>query len=547
MSRRGSVLENYRVPDLTNPINPLAAHEMVSRERMHGQELEQTKQRQKAKAQEDRDKGLDDLKITPGTSGTIYDPTGLKETQELNTEIMAFAKANPDKSIPEIKMMFAPRANRIARFYQKSKTIAAGVDAAVPGLNDLGGYNIPEVKDRAIRSALIDPVTGKIREDVDAIDELKPWWAEAIKAYPMETTTGNALSDYVNNPKGIGKYSDEDKFIDKNKGFTHKKLELNTPAFIQIERDSKGAAIKDENGKYVLEPKYEMLPKSDIFPDGVKVLSKEVFDDLKATKPAAYQRIMGEVANYIKTNNNESDDNIAPNSVEAENIARMLLYGDIKAVWGNRGVTEKDIIAQPPAQKITINNNSGGTNPQAIYNDTWGRIKNKYAEIQKEKIDLLNRSNPNDPRIKQIENNNFLVSMQNLDTEAINLISKQVNEGRAADKQISPDDMYVNFTTNGEIKVYKAKKTANGKEGVIDKDYLIATLPPSSNLKAPQANTKSKVSAQEEAKQREEEIKNQKGKKVYKIGNKEFTEEQLQKGADKNKMSLADYKKSIGL
>ena len=185
MSRRGSVLENYRVPDLTNPINPLAAHEMVSRERMHGQELEQTKQRQKAKAQEDRDKGLDDLKITPGTSGTIYDPTGLKETQELNTEIMAFAKANPDKSIPEIKMMFAQRANRIARFYQKSKTIAAGVDAAIPGLNDLGGYNIPEVKDRAIRSALIDPVTGKIREDVDAIDELKPWWAEAIKAYSM--------------------------------------------------------------------------------------------------------------------------------------------------------------------------------------------------------------------------------------------------------------------------------------------------------------------------------------------------------------------------
>ena len=44
MSRRPSVLENYRVPDLTNPINPLAAHEMVSRERMHGQELEQTKQ-----------------------------------------------------------------------------------------------------------------------------------------------------------------------------------------------------------------------------------------------------------------------------------------------------------------------------------------------------------------------------------------------------------------------------------------------------------------------------------------------------------------------
>ena len=463
MSRRGSVLENYRVPDLTNPINPLAAHEMVSRERMHGQELEQTKQRQKAKAQEDRDKGLDDLKITPGTSGTIYDTTGLKETQELNTEIMAFAKANPDKSIPEIKMMFAQKANRIANFYQKSKTIAAGVDAAVPGLNDLGGYNIPEVKDRAIRSALIDPKTGKIREDVDTIDELKPWWAEAIKAYPMETTTGNALSDYVNNPKGIGKYSDEDKFIDKNKGFTHKKLELNTPAFIQIERDSKGAAIKDKNGKYVLEPKYEMLPKSDIFPDGVKVLSKEVFDDLKATKPAAYQRIMWEVANYIKTNNNESDDNVAPNSVEADNIARMLLYGDIKGVWGNRGVTEKDIIAQPPAQKITINNNSGsGKDNSGIIRDVYKEINNKY-ESNKDKFGT-----------------DYKIPLSELSATAQGVVIKYANELTGG--EITQSDVYIQKDTDGNFNIVD-KETGKGIAPIDFTDVNIKVQP----------NTKAKV------------------------------------------------------
>ena len=35
MSRRGSVLENYRVPDLTNPVNPIDAQRMVSEERIH--------------------------------------------------------------------------------------------------------------------------------------------------------------------------------------------------------------------------------------------------------------------------------------------------------------------------------------------------------------------------------------------------------------------------------------------------------------------------------------------------------------------------------
>jgi len=537
MSRRPSVLENYRVPDLTNPINPLAAQEMVSRERMHGQELEQTKQRQKAKAQEDKDK---ELTINPGTSGTIYDPTGLKATQDLNAEIMAYTKANPDKSIAEVKMNFAPQANKIAQYYEKAKIIKANNKVALEGLQKLGGYNLSEIDLLAQKEALIDPTTGKIRDDIDMIDVTQPYWKIAIEKNPLETTTNEGLHEYVTKAETTPSRV-KVKRVDKNKGMVTDKLELSVPSFIQVEKDAKGNPIISETGTYGLEPKFETLP------NGTKILEEGVFKDLKNNKPSAYQRLMGEVSQFIKTNNDESDDNIALDSVEAQNIARMLAYKDIKQVWGNKGVKKYDAVVQPPAPRITINNNNGGTNPQAIYNDTWGRIKNKYAEIQKEKIDLLNRSNPNDPRIKQIENNNFLVSMQNLDTEAINLISKQVNEGRAADKQISPDDMYVNFTTNGEIKVYKAKKTANGKEGVIDKDYLIATLPPSSNIKAPQANTKSKVSAQEEAKQREEEIKNQKGKKVYKIGNKEFTEEQLQKGADKNKMSLADYKKSIGL
>lgn len=532
MSRRGSVLENYRVPDLTNPINPLDAHRMVSQERMHGQQLEQSKQQQKAKAQQQRDKDLLDLKVEPGNSGTIYDATGLMETQELNKDIMDFAKNNPDKSIPEVKMQFADRANRIAMFYQKAKTIRLGNEAANPELNKLGGYNLADVNDRAIRLALIDPKTGKIKTDVNTIDETLPWWSKAIEAYPLETTTNEGLHNFVTKAETTPSRV-KVKRVDKNKGMVTDELELSVPSFIQIEKDAKGNPVISETGTYGLEPKFETLP------NGTKILEEGVFKDLKSNQPSAYQRLMGEVANYIKTNNDESDDNIAPDSVEAQNIARMLAYKDIKQVWGNKGVKKYDAVVQP----ITINNNSGsGSDARNLYNDTWGRIANHYKE-SKEKY--LSRDDVSDDIKKDVRSDKFLTAMNQLDTEAINLISAQVNAGRSEENKISPDDMYVSMT-DGRIEVYMASKDKDGKKvGYKNKDNLIGVLPPSANLKAPQSNTKAKVSAQEEARIRENEISG--SKKVYKIGGKEFTEEQLQRGADKNKMSLADYKKSIGL
>ena len=536
MSRRGSVLENYRVPDLTNPINPIDAHRMVSQERMRGQEMEQAKQQQKAKAQQQREKDLGDLEVKPGNSGTIYDPTGLKATQDLNTKMMVYAKANPDKPISEIKMMFAPEANKIALMYEKAKTIRLGTEAAIPELNRLGGYNSAGVIDKSIRMALIDPKTGEIRDDIATVDEKAPWWSEAIKAYPMETTTNEGLHNFVTKAETTPSRV-KVKRVDKNKGMVTDELELSVPSFIQIEKDAKGNPVISETGTYGLEPKFETLP------NGTKILEEGVFKDLKSNQPSAYQRLMGEVANYIKTNNDESDDNIAPDSVEAQNIARMLAYKDIKQVWGNKGVKKYDAVVQPSAPRITINNNSGsGSDARNLYNDTWGRIANHYKE-SKEKY--LSRDDVSDDIKKDVRSDKFLTAMNQLDTEAINLISAQVNAGRSEENKISPDDMYVSMT-DGRIEVYMASKDKDGKKvGYKNKDNLIGVLPPSANLKAPQSNTKAKVSAQEEARIRENEISG--SKKVYKIGGKEFTEEQLQKGADKNKMSLADYKKSIGL
>jgi len=523
MSRRGAVLEGYKVPDLTNPINPIDAHRMVSQERMHGQELEQQKEQQKAKAQQQRDKDLGDLKVEPGNSGTIYDATGLMETQELNKDMMNYAKENPNVPIHEIKMKFADRANRIARFYQKAKTIRLGNEAAIPELNRLGGYNLAEVNDRAIRLALIDPKTGKIKTDVNTIDETLPWWSKAIEAYPLETTTNEGLHEYVTKAETTPSRV-KVKRVDKNKGMVTDELELSVPSFIQIEKDAKGNPIISETGTYGLEPKFETLP------NGTKILDEGVFKDLKNNKPSAYQRLMGEVAQFIKTNNDESDDNIAPDSVEAQNIARMLAYKDIKQVWGNKGVKKYDAVVQPSAPRITINNNSGSgkENTQAIYNDTWGRIRDAFEQAKKNKLESTTDENEK----KRIESGEFLISMNTLDTEAINLISKQVNEGRAEANKIDPDNMYVNFTPNGGIRIYRAETDKEkiskmripeymkrkDKIGFIDKDYLIATLPPSSNLETPQANSKAKVTAQVEAKERETEIKKGSSKKSVSMG-----------------------------
>lgn len=456
MSRRPSVLENYRVPDLTNPINPIDAQRMVSQERMHQQEMEANRQRQKAKAQEDRDKGLDDLKITPGTSGTIYDPTGLKETQELNTEIMAFAKANPDKSIPEIKMMFAPRANRIAQYYEKAKTIKANNKVALEGLQKLGGYNLSEIDLLAQKEALIDPTTGKIRDDIDMIDVTQPYWKTAIEKNPLETTTNEGLHDYVTKAETTPSRV-KVKRVDRNKGMVTDELELSVPSFIQVEKDAKGNPVISETGTYGLEPKFETLP------NGTKILEEGVFKDLKNNKPSAYQRLMGEVSQFIKTNNDESDDNIALDSVEAQNIARMLAYKDIKQVWGNKGVKKYDAVVQPPAPRITINNNSGsGKDNSSIIRDVYKEINDKY-ESNKDKFGT-----------------DYKIPLSELSATAQGVVIKYANELTGG--EITQSDVYIQKDTDGNFNIVD-KETGKGIAPIDFTDVNIKVQP----------NTKAKV------------------------------------------------------
>jgi len=515
MSRRPSVLENYRVPDLTNPINPLAAHEMVSRERMHGQELEQTKQRQKAKAQEDKDK---ELTINPGTSGTIYDPTGLKATQDLNAEIMAYTKANPDKSIAEVKMNFAPQANKIAQYYEKAKTIKANNKVALEGLQKLGGYNLSEIDLLAQKEALIDPTTGKIRDDIDMIDVTQPYWKTAIEKNPLETTTNEGLHEYVTKAETTPSRV-KVKRVDKNKGMVTDELELSVPSFIQVEKDAKGNPVISETGTYGLEPKFETLP------NGTKILEEGVFKDLKNNKPSAYQRLMGEVSQFIKTNNDESDDNIALDSVEAQNIARMLAYKDIKQVWGNKGVKKYDAVVQPPAPRITINNNSGGkggdTNPIDIYKPTYPIVKEHFDNKDNYKPIITDDG-------KKIYG---AVPLNSLPDETANAF---FNIAKGKDTKLeSIGEIFLRLTDKDGIGIVRKSDntlittlTEREANTVANKKFGVKTV----NAAKDQAGGNDKPK-----------------QKTYKIGNKEFTEEQLQKGAYKNKMSLADYKKSIGL
>lgn len=482
MSRRGAVLEGYKVPDLTNPINPIDAHRMVSQERMHGQELEQQKEQQKAKAQQQRDKDLGDLKVEPGNSGTIYDATGLMETQELNKDMMNYAKENPNVPIHEIKMKFADRANRIARFYQKAKTIRLGNEAAIPELNRLGGYNLAEVNDRAIRLALIDPKTGKIKTDVNTIDETLPWWSKAIEAYPLETTTNEGLHNFVTKAETTPSRV-KVKRVDKNKGMVTDELELSVPSFIQIEKDAKGNPVISETGTYGLEPKFETLP------NGTKILEEGVFKDLKSNQPSAYQRLMGEVANYIKTNNDESDDNIAPDSVEAQNIARMLAYKDIKQVWGNKGVKKYDAVVQPPAPRITINNNSGsGKDNSSIIRDVYKEIDDRYE------------------RFKDRFGTDYKIPVNELSATAQGVVIKYANEFTHGD--LTQGDIYIQKDTEGR---YNIVSTETGK-AIAPIDFTDV------NIKV-QPNTKAKV-------------------EVVKEGNK--------KGSSKKSVSMGTLKSLVG-
>lgn len=480
MSRRGAVLENYKAPPALE--FGTEAAQINAQMNQHEASLRQKNEQEKAKAQQQREKDLGDLEVKPGNSGTIYDATGLKETQELNTDMMNYAKANPDKSIAEVKMKFADRANKIALMYEKAKTIRLGTEAAIPELNRLGGYNSAGVIDKSIRMALIDPKTGEIRDDIATVDEKAPWWSEAIKAYPMETTTNEGLHNFVTKAETTPSRV-KVKRVDKNKGMVTDELELSVPSFIQIEKDAKGNPVISETGTYGLEPKFETLP------NGTKILEEGVFKDLKSNQPSAYQRLMGEVANYIKTNNDESDDNIAPDSVEAQNIARMLAYKDIKQVWGNKGVKKYDAVVQPHAPRITINNNSGsGKDNSSIIRDVYKEIDDRYE------------------RFKDKFGTDYKIPVSELSATAQGVVIKYANELTNGD--LTQGDIYIQKDTEGR---YNIVSTETGK-AIAPIDFTDV------NIKV-QPNTKAKV-------------------EVVKEGNK--------KGSSKKSVSMGTLKSLVG-
>lgn len=509
MSRRPAVLEGYQAPRALD-MSQILEGIKISQDENHFQQQMAERQKEKRLANTNkRDENIANMyKPNATTSGTIYDATGLKATQDLLTKAQGLAKANPNLSATQIQTMLAPESNKIAQYYQKAKTIKENNKIANEGLNKLGGYNTSEIDLKAQQLALVDPKTGKIRDDIDNIDETQPWWKKAIETYPMETTTNEGLHKYVETAK-TNTTSVGVKRIDKNRGMVSDKLEITAPPFMQIEKDAKGNPVVDANGSYSLEPKFETLP------NGTKILDKATFDDIKNNQPAYYQRLMGEVAHYIKTNNDESDDNIPLNSVEAENIARALAHQEIKPIWGNRGVKRFEEQKQPPAPRITINNGSGKGSGDVKINDIYGEINNKY--------------NSGVPDFGA----DYKIPLNELSATAQGVILKYANEltGASGDNKITQSDVFV---TKGQ----------DGNYNIVDKESqkVIAPLDfKDINLKT-QPNSKAKVEVVKQAP--EEKITTA---KTYKLGGKDITEEQLQKGAAKYKMSVEAYKKSIGL
>ena len=451
MSRRGAVLENYKAPPALE--FGTEAAQINAQMNQHEASLRQKNEQEKAKAQQQREKDLGDLEVEPGNSGTIYDPTGLKATQDLNTKMMAYAKANPDKPISEIKMMFAPEANKIALMYEKAKTIRLGTEAAIPELNRLGGYNSAGVIDKSIRMALIDPKTGEIRDDIATVDEKAPWWSEAIKAYPMETTTNEGLYKYVDkSPSKPNKVTA--KIYNKTGGFNKENLVITAPSFMQLQKNEKGFNVKGADGTYLLEPKFEMV-------DGEKILAKDVYNDVIKNQPSVDARIKGEAISFIKKYNEENNIDKPIDDIYVEKVARGLLYNDLKTIWGHRGVQQAEE-SKPTQIKNITNVNTGGKDNSGIIRNVYKEIDDRYE------------------RFKDKFGTDYKIPVNELSATAQGVVIKYANEFTHGD--LTQGDIYIQKDTEGR---YNIVSTETGK-AIAPIDFTDV------NIKV-QPNTKAKV------------------------------------------------------
>ena len=320
--------------------------------------------------------------------------------------------------------------------------------------------------------------------------------------------TGNKnLFEAVSNPKGV---DPTDVFVGKPEAYT--KFSAKIPIWRKpnyTEQELQNGFLRGKNPSLGL--KFSTLPAQSLPSSNGKpfnVIDKDVYDTFMQNGTLALEVKSG-AANMFP-----GYDNFTPQ--EKEYAERKFLHDFIST--NDQNNFHPTAVKAEPRTNVKVNVGGSGSSGGLNVNDIYGRIAT-FAQDAK-----------NDRRHWPYTG---IGKVSDMDLDQSNLIVDFVNKshpkGRGQDAYTA-NDLYVKLTDSGSVEVYGA--TQQG-------DVLLGTLPKvGANIKVqPSVKEKREVVGRGNSNNQQ---------RKYKIGGKEFSQEQVQKAASKYKMTVEQYLQSVG-
>lgn len=294
-------------------------------------------------------------------TGTVHDPHISDRMNEILTKGAELAQQDGvDANM--LTVALSPMVTKLGKESQNLKELERQRKDSEGSLKGISGISMDKFNQEFKKAAYYNP-DGSLK-DIASIDPTHNYTNDVLTN--GDVYNADAINDYV---KDAGKNVTSDKFKIKgsNGGSSFSDVEITKPDFYVQD--------KDVNGNHIgFVPKFNLAADDDqpllhnfMSENGnkteapIRVLSDDVFYNMRKEKPEAMAYILQETKKYAQQHK------IDPSSPQAENLAKALAYDMLNNV-SSKHATYKTSKAQvqPPAPRtsITVNTgNSGGNVP----------------------------------------------------------------------------------------------------------------------------------------------------------------------------------------
>lgn len=312
-------------------------------------------------------------------TGTAYDPvinTGLQHALEQGA-----ALAEQGANIPELITSLSPMMRQLTDYSTKARTINKQADDVIKTMKESGmmGYDYSRLKDQALRSAFhnFDPKTGQDigLRNIDEIDPSTNWVMKTLQEHPEQVTTAEGLDQYVKAYPQVKNSTDATTYTPTGT-MTRNKVNMVGQGYLVPEVDNNGVVTG-------LVPSYEHAtdqgqPIQHEFVDAngqrvkapVRLLDEGYFNEAVSHKGVG-DWLRGQVRQHLKEYSDKTGKPIDLNSVQAHQVARSILYDELKR-RSPGSIQFQDVIDKPSAAQIQVR--VYGDKEQQSYDRETGRI-----------------------------------------------------------------------------------------------------------------------------------------------------------------------------